>query len=268
MLDRVAPRLLGRHFAELRSASMPVVIVAAVGSVLAQIAAVVQSAPLWLYVVAALAPWLPVLAMELFWTYRHYRWLALFCMLVIAQATYFLAHVAEAFGAFPMQRVQVAWAALVLVGVALLTTRFPRNPWLWVTLALAVATLLPLEPQLARLALAFVELAAFNVAFAYQLGRTYDAWLARAFPELPERVLIETTDRLEEVRLYPGDRIDSEPNRWYVVTRGRGTLLRAGPGEHEILLRVVGPGNVVREGGVLSAETTLELLTAPSGSER
>ena len=52
-----------------------------------------QAAPLWLYVLAALAPWLPILVLELIWTYRHYRWLAIFCLLIVTQSIYLLEHV-------------------------------------------------------------------------------------------------------------------------------------------------------------------------------
>src|ERR1700716_54194 len=87
--------LLGTHFAELQSASTPTIAVAAAGSFAGQIAAVVQATPLWLYVVLALAPWIPILVLELIWTYRHYRWLAVFCVLLVTQSVYVLEHVAR-----------------------------------------------------------------------------------------------------------------------------------------------------------------------------
>src|ERR1051326_8383769 len=74
----MGPPLLGRHLLELQSASGLAIAVAAAGSFVGQIAAAMQSAPLWMYVVAALAPWLPILILELIWTYRHYRWLSIF----------------------------------------------------------------------------------------------------------------------------------------------------------------------------------------------
>src|SRR3981081_2765340 len=142
--------LLGRHFAELQSASTPAIVVAAAGSFLGQVAAVVEAAPLWLYVVAAVAPWIPILVLELIWTYRHYRWLAVFCLLVVTQSAYLLEQVARMvqihvlgrqgldapgiFGALGIERVQVLWTTWAVVGMLLLVSRFPRNPWLWLTL--------------------------------------------------------------------------------------------------------------------------------------
>ena len=49
------------------------------------------------------------------------------------------------------------------------------------------------------------------------------------------------------------------------MTRGSGLLLRPGPGGHDILLRVLSPGQIVRDGGTLHAETALEILALPPG---
>jgi hypothetical protein len=50
------------------------------------------------------------------------------------------------------------------------------------------------------------------------------------------------------------------------VTSGTGRLFREGPGGHEILLRVLGPGQVIRDGGTLLAETPLEMLVLPANA--
>src|ERR1700736_4762291 len=137
--------LLGRHFAELQSASTPAVAVAAAGSFAGQVAAVVQAAPLWLYVVAALAPWVPILVIELVWAYRHYRWLAIFCLLIVTQTAFLLEQVARMvqvhilgrdaldapgiLGALGVERVHLIWTSWAVLGALFLITRFPRNPW-------------------------------------------------------------------------------------------------------------------------------------------
>ncbi len=275
--------LLGRHFAELQSASTPTIAVAAAGSFAGQVAAVVQAAPLWLYVVAAVAPWIPILVLELIWTYRHYRWLAVFCLLIVTQSAYLLEQVARIvqvhvlntnapgiFGALDVDRVHLVWTSWAVLGVLLLVTRFPRNPWLWVTLALVSWDAVQRRFMPAQVDLEFVysvlEIAALNLAFALQLGRTYDAWLARVFPQLPERVLIDTTGLLEELRLRPGERVEHVAQRLYIVTRGTGVLIREGPGGHDILLGVLAPGQIVSADGTLQAETALELLALPAGA--
>jgi hypothetical protein len=275
--------LLGKHFAELQSASTPTIAVAAAGSFAGQVAAVVQAAPLWLYVVAAVAPWIPILVLELIWTYRHYRWLAVFCLLIVTQSAYLLEQVARIvqvhvlntnapgiFGALDVDRVHLVWTSWAVLGVLLLVTRFPRNPWLWVTLALVSWDAVQRRFMPAQVDLEFVysvlEIAALNLAFALQLGRTYDAWLARVFPQLPERVLIDTTGLLEELRLRPGERVEHVAQRLYIVTRGTGVLIREGPGGHDILLGVLAPGQIVSADGTLQAETALELLALPAGA--
>ena len=201
--------LLGKHFAGLHSASTPAITIAAAGSFLGQVAAVVQGAPVWVYIVVAVAPWVPTLVLELIWTYRHYRWLAVFCLLVVTQSAYLLEQVARMvqvhvlgrdalaapgiFGALGIDRVQFVWTTWALVGVLLLVSRFPRNPWLWLTLGIAVwdavGHLILGQTPLARADMQFIdsviEVATLNLAFALQLGRTYNAWLARAFPQLP-----------------------------------------------------------------------------------
>jgi hypothetical protein len=284
----MAAPLLRKHFVELHSASTPTVAVAAAGSFVGQLAAVVQGAPVWVYVVAAVAPWVPMLVLELIWTYRHYRWLAVFCLLVVTQSLYLLEQVARTmqihvlgrapldspgiFGALGIEHVGLVWTSSAVVGLLLLASRFPRNPWLWLTLAIAVwdagarvlAGDLPLAAADVRFLDSGLEIAALNVAFALQLGRTYDAWLARAFPHLPERLLIDTTGRLEELRLREGERMERPAPGLYIVTRGRGLLLRDGPGGHDILLRVLAPGEVVCNEGTLVAETALEMLALPA----
>jgi len=276
--------LLAKHVIELQSAPTPVVAIAAAGSFAGQVAAVVQAAPLWLYVLAAIAPWIPIVVLELAWTARHYRWLAVFCVLIVTQSAYLLeqaARVAQVsllgrdpasasgfFGALGVERVHTLWTSWAVLGVLLLLSRFPRNPWLWLTLSVAAVAALPLgrSQPLDDLGASVLDVAALNLAFAWQLGRTYDAWLARAFPQLPEAVLIEATGRAQELRLRPGERVEHDARHWYIVTHGMGSLVRSGPGGHDILLRVLGPGQVIRDPGTVAADTALELLAVPSGA--
>jgi hypothetical protein len=291
MLRGVGLPLLARHLARLRSASSLAISVAAAGSLIGQVAAVAQAAPVWVFVVVALAPWIPILLLELLWTYHHFRWLALFCILIVSQSAYLLDHAARAvqlhilgrpaqqatgiFGMFDAERIQLLWTIWAALGVLLLVSRFHRNPWLWATAAVGIlhaaehillfTSGAPLTRVDWQLAYSVLEVVTLNLAFAVQLGRTYDAWLARAFPNLPERVLIAKTAQLEEVRLRPGERIEHYVGRLYIVTRGTGTLMRSGPGGHEILLRVLFPGQVVVDAGTLVADTSMEMLALPAG---
>ena len=71
------------------------------------------------------------------------------------------------------------------------------------------------------------------------------------------------TGNLQEVRLSPGERLVSDAQRLFIVTRGTGHVVRDGPGGHDILLRVVRQGAVVTDGDTLMAETPLKLLALP-----
>jgi hypothetical protein len=73
------------------------------------------------------------------------------------------------------------------------------------------------------------------------------------------------TGNLQEMRLKPGDRVDSDAERVFIVTRGTAQVLRDGPGGHDILLRIVREGAIVSDGDTLQAETPLELLALPAG---
>jgi hypothetical protein len=105
--------------------------------------------------------------------------------------------------------------------------------------------------------LSVLEIAMVNLAFAVQLGRRYDdAWQAR--------LLVGRTGRFEEIRLGPGERLAHGAERVYIITRGSGQLVRDGPGGHEILMRILAPGQIVSAGGTVLAETVLELIALPS----
>jgi hypothetical protein len=286
----MGPPLLGKHFAELRSASSLLITIASIASIVGQVTALAQSAPAWVFVVAAAAPWVPILILELMWVYRHFRWLAGVCVLVVSQSVYLLEHAARVvqfhvlgrsaqdatgvFGVLDAERAQLLWTIWAALGILLLVNQFPRNPWLWVAATIGawdaaehVVMFVGLVPT-ARIDIQFaysiLEVAALYLAFAVQLSQTYDAWLARAFPYLPERLLIDTTGQLEELRLRPRERVEHCVERLFIVTRGTGQLFRDGPGGHEILLQILVPGQVVVDGGTLVAETPMEMLAVPA----
>ena len=109
--------------------------------------------PLWGIVLAALIPWVPLFALDVAWTSRHYGRLALFYALTITQVGHFLEHLVQmaqihaqgktgpqaagVFGALNAEWVHFVWNSWVLVAVLLLLYPFSRNPWLWVLLPLA-----------------------------------------------------------------------------------------------------------------------------------
>lgn len=142
-----------KRMATVRSVPGHVILVTALASYSALMLARFQGWPLWGIVLAALLPWLPILSVEVVWTYRHYAWLALFYVLVVTQAGHVLEHVAQmvqihllglhgaeargVFGALDTEWVHVVWNTWVLAAVVALLVRFRGNPWLWLTLVVA-----------------------------------------------------------------------------------------------------------------------------------
>jgi len=129
-----------------------ILVLTAFASYTGQILASLQRWPLWAVVLATLAPWIPVFAREIVWTYRHYHWLALFYVLVVTQTGHFLEHVAQVvqihglgltgaqargvFGALDIEVVHFVWNTWVVIAVLILLVPFRRNPWMWPTLAI------------------------------------------------------------------------------------------------------------------------------------
>ena len=316
--------LLGR-LVQVRSVPAQVIVLAALASYGALILAVLQGLPLWARVLAMLLPWLPVFAGEMVWTYRHYGWLALFYVLVVTQVGHFFEHVAQVvqihalglkganargvFGALDIEWVHFLWNSwIILAVVALLASRFRRNPWLWATLAIAgwhelehayimsvylstgkagtpgllaqggaIAGGLPLSRPDLHFLYNLIETTPLLLAFAYQLRRTYDEWLAQAFPHLPEERLVDMTDRVQSVRFSAGETVvrQGDPaDRMYIIVRGRVAIARQSVGDdgrpgREVEVGTLGPGQVFGEIGLLAntprtasvrAATALELL--------
>jgi hypothetical protein len=114
---------------------------------------VVQGWPVWAIGLAAVLPWLPLLTMEVAWTYRHYHWLALYYLLVVTQTGHVIEHVVQmvqihllglrgaaargVFGALDIEWVHFIWNSWVLLAVLALVWRFRANAWLWLALVFA-----------------------------------------------------------------------------------------------------------------------------------
>jgi|SRR5579864_2981445 len=83
-------------------------------------------------------------------------------------------------------------------------------------------------------------------------------------PSLLALVWYYLTGNLQELRLKPGDRLESDSDRVFIVTNGTGQVVRDGPGGHDILLRIVRQGSVVSDGDTLMAESPLDVLALPA----
>lgn len=210
-------------------------------------------------------------------------------------------HAHGIFGALDIEWVHFIWNSWVLVAVVALVIHFPRNPWLWATLILAgwheaehlyiigvyLATGLPGTPgllargglvsgglPLRRPDLHFlynvVETTPLVAAFIYQLRRTYDAWLRRAFPHVTPEMLAATTGRLQPRRFAPGATIirrGDAAERLYILCRGEVVVTVADGQGSEAVLEVLRPGQYFGEIGLLSRRPRTATVTAKSAVE-
>jgi hypothetical protein len=311
---------LVRRAVAIHSVPPRILIFTAMASYAAQLVAIVQGWPLWAIVLATLLPWVPIFTLEMVWTYRHYQWLALFYVLVVTQGGHFMEHVVQVgqihlmgvppaaahgiFGALDIEWVHFVWNSFVLIAVVLLLVRFRRNPWLWVTLAVAgwheiehafimtrylttgvagtpgllsqggiIGGGLPFIRPNVHFFYNLVETVPLAVAFVWQLKHTYDEWLAKALPHLPESLLAETTNRLQTLRFAPGEAVvrQGEPaDRFYIITRGQVSVTRSEPGDPPTIgteLATLGPGEYFGEIGLLTHAPRNATVRAKSGLE-
>jgi hypothetical protein len=189
------------------------------------------------------------------------------------------------FGALDIEWVHFLWNTWIIAAVLLLLYRFRRNPWLWVSLLIAgwheaehliiMAKYLATGRQgtpgllatggaigggvLPRPDLHFlyniVETAPLVGGFFYQLRRSHDEWLARAFPRLSTELLVETTNRLKPVKVGAGKTLfrQGQPaDRFYIIARGELDIVREDEGGSEMRLETLGPGQFFGEIGLLT----------------
>lgn len=133
----------------------PVIIIAAVAaiSVLLASMAAMHSMPIWSIVLAALAPWLPVIVLEGAWKQQRYGVFALLWLVTLLQVGHMGEHTSQVsqllatdgdlnrshgvFGALDFETVHFYWDTAIWLTTALMLHRFVRNPWLWVAFGAA-----------------------------------------------------------------------------------------------------------------------------------
>lgn len=201
-------------------------------------------------------------------------------------------------GVLDIEAVHFGWNTFVFLALVVLVTRFRRNPWLWAAAAVATwhqvehsytffvyATTGTLRPGLldmgGRIAgglpimgpnLHFIyntlETMPLIAAFFFQLRRTHDAWLGRAFPMLDRDALVRATAAARPRRFEPGEVIVGEgelSDACFVVVRGELDVLRGeGVG---VRPAVLGPGQYFGESVVLDAATRTATVRARSAGE-
>jgi len=206
-------------------------------------------------------------------------------------------------GPLDIEWVHVIFNTWVLLAVLTLLLPFRANPWLWPTLLIAgwheiehlyIITIylstgqagtpgllsqggvlgggLPLKRPDLHFWYNLLETTPLLIAFIYQLKRSYDEWLARAFPDLPEALLIEATNRLQTVRFAAGETVIRQgdtADRFYIITQGQANVIHHDQEGQEIQVATLGRGQFFGEIGLLThgpriasvkAKTALETL--------
>ena len=133
----------------------PAVIIALVAiiSVFFASMAAMHGMPLWSIVLAGLAPWLPVIAIEAMWKHQHYGVFALLWLVTLLQVGHMGEHTSQVsqllatdgdlarshgvFGTLDFETVHFYWDTTIWLITALMLHRFVRNPWLWVAFGAA-----------------------------------------------------------------------------------------------------------------------------------
>jgi hypothetical protein len=291
-----------KRLVALRGVPPQVIVLTAMVSYVGQAIAGLQGWPLWAIVTATLLPWVPVVTRELVWTYRHYHWLALLYLLVVTQSGHFLEHVVQTyqihvlglrgaaapgvFGALDIEWVHFLWNSWVLITVAILVSRFPRNVWLWSLVPMTIwhevehmwimvefirsgiagtpgllasggviGGGLPLVRPDLHFLYNLVETVPLVLAFVWQLKYAHDDWLARVFPRLSQPLLTATSSRAESLRFAAGTpvvRQGDTADRFYIITQGEVTVTRQDQAGKEVRVATLGPGQFFGEIGLLA----------------
>jgi len=109
---------------------------------------------IWEVAILVILAWLPLFFLKTVSIQRQYGGLAFFFILVVTQGAHVLEHVAQMvqihllglselqargiLGMLDIEWVNFIWNAWVLLCAVLLVFLFPKNPWLWVLLVIAV----------------------------------------------------------------------------------------------------------------------------------
>lgn len=191
------------------------------------------------------------------------------------------------FGALDIEWVHFIWNTWVLAAVVALVVRFRRNPWLWFGLAFALwheiehtyimwnflTTDVAGTPGLlaeggrigggtgfSRPDLHFyynvVETTPLIAGFVYQLRRSYDEWLARVFPRLDRKALLELSSRSKARHVQPGEvvvRQGDEAGDIFVIVKGRFEVARRREGRRRRIANL-GPERYFGEAAVLTGQ--------------
>jgi len=214
------------------------------------------------------------------------------------------------FGQLDFETVHVIWDSAVWIGLAICLYKFSHNRWLYVSFVFAslheVEHLYlyyifntdrsfysmggltgvmgyggvigsPLYRPYLHFFYNFMVVTPMLIAFARQTQHAYDQFLEKALPDLSEKELVETTNRLQRVVAQAGEvivRQDEPSDRFYILTKGEVELILTGKEGWERTVETLQPGRFFGELGILTgrnpatarAKTHTELLALDSRS--
>lgn len=202
------------------------------------------------------------------------------------------------FGALDIEWVHFVWNTWVLIAVAILLTRFRRNPLLllgalfagwhelehvvimWTYLSTDIVGTpgilsrggivgSPLIRPDLHFAYNVIETTPLVGAFVLELRRAYDVWLQRAMPRLDEASLRAATDRAQLRRVAAGEVIVAEgdvADAFYVITAGEVAVSQQRD-DNEVEVRRLRPGDLFGEIGLLTASSRTASVRAVAPTE-
>ncbi len=199
-----------------------------------------------------------------------------------------LAHSHGVFGQLDFETVHVVWDSAVWIGLAICLYKFSHNRWLYVAFFFATAHEVehlylyyvyntdgafyfqggltgimgyggvigsPLYRPYLHFFYNFLVVAPMLIAFVRQTGHAYDQFLATALPDLSEKELVATTNRLQRVVAQQGDvivRQDEPSDRFYILTQGEVELVVKSEEGWERKVDTLQPGRFFGELGILT----------------
>lgn len=89
------PKKRPNPFVSVQSVPIGVLVVTIACSWIGMIACIILSYPLWVIGLVTVLPWIPILFAESLWKYKHYKWFALFGVLMLTQCLHFVEHIAQ-----------------------------------------------------------------------------------------------------------------------------------------------------------------------------
>lgn len=205
------------------------------------------------------------------------------------------------FGMLDVEWVHWTWNTWVLVATTILLFRYRRNTWLWLTFVFAgwheiehtymlykyldtgvaghpgflgmggiIANGLGIKRPNLHFIYNLLETAPMVLAFRVELKRSYNEWLAQAFPEASPEVLTGATTRLQTHTYRPGEEIvaqGSPSDAFYIISRGEVDVFTRDASGTDVHVRTMQAGDFFGEVGLLAYSPRTATVRAKSDVE-